>query len=183
MANDPLLGGVFLFAGNFAPRGYALCQGQLLPISQNTALFSILGTTYGGNGQTTFQLPDLRGRVPVGAGQGAGLPNIDQGEMAGQANVNLTPQNIPSHTHTIAITVNAAADGRPSTDSPDGAVPDSTGGTNIFAGAPDGRTKMNAGMVTGVIAPAGGSQPFNVQNPFLGMNYIICTEGVFPSRN
>jgi microcystin-dependent protein len=159
-----------------------LCQGQILSIAQNTALFSLLGTTYGGNGQTTFGLPDLRGRVPVGTGQGPGLPNMIQGEMGGQDNVTLTSQNMPIHTHAVTVTINAAADGRPTSETPLDHFLDSTTGVNTFAAATDG-TKMNAGMATAVVANAGGSQSFNVQNPYLGLNFIIATQGIFPSRN
>jgi microcystin-dependent protein len=183
MAQDAFLGCIFMFAGNFAPRGYALCQGQLLSIAQNTALFSILGTTYGGNGQTTFGLPDLRGRAPIGQGAGPNLSPVVLGELAGTQSATLLVTNMPAHTHTATVTINAAADSRPSADSPAGAVLDSTGGTNIYAAAPDGSTTMNAGMATAVIALAGGSQPFSIQNPFLGINFIICTAGIFPSRN
>src|SRR5260221_7436069 len=130
MAQDPILATIFMFAGNFAPRGYMFCQGQLLAISQNAALFSLLGTTYGGNGTTTFGLPDLRGRLPVGMGAGPGLPPVEQGEMAGSPTVTLTQNSMPAHTHTIAITINAAADGRPSSDTPAGSVLDNTPGTN-----------------------------------------------------
>jgi microcystin-dependent protein len=179
MSAEPLLGCIYGFGGNFAPRGYQLCAGQLLSIAQNTALFSILGTTFGGNGQTTFALPDLRGRMPIGQGQGPGLPNVVLGEQAGTNNVTLLSNQMPQHTH--VITVFAAADGRPAADTPLNGVLDSTAGTNIYAAAPDPNTKMNAGMA--VAALAGGSQPFNVQNPFLCINFIICTEGIFPSRN
>ena len=179
MASEPLLGAIFLFGGNFAPRGYMQCQGQLLAIASNTALFSILGTTYGGNGQTTFGLPDLRGRAAVGQGQGPGLPSVDLGEMAGSPTTTLTIGTLPAHTHTI--TVFGAADGRPSADTPLGNVLDSTGGTNIYAAAPDPNTKMNAGMATAALT--GSSQPVDIQSPFLGLTYIIATEGIFPSRN
>ena len=182
MANEPLLGGIFMFGGNFAPRGYALCQGQLLAISTNTALFSILGTSFGGNGVTNFGLPDLRGRMALGTGQGPGLSPIDLGQQAGVASVTLLTSNLPAHTHGITLTVNAAADGRPASDSPAGAVPDS-GGPVQYAAAPDNKTTMNAGLVTGVIAPTGGNQPVNTQNPYLGINYIIATQGIYPSRN
>src|SRR5437879_11862971 len=108
--STPLLGSIIMFAGNFAPRGWALCNGQILPIAQNTALFSILGTTYGGNGQTTFALPDLRGRVPVGSGQGPGLSNYDLGQQGGSESETLTVNQMPEHTHAITgevyITVN-----------------------------------------------------------------------------
>src|SRR5215472_14207563 len=105
----PFLGEIFMFAGNFAPRGYALCNGQLMSIQQNTALFSILGTTYGGNGTTTFALPDLRGRSPIGTGQGPGLTDIVLGEMAGTENVTLTTNNMPSHTHSLNADSNPAS--------------------------------------------------------------------------
>src|ERR1700689_3127872 len=101
MAETPLLGAIFIFAGNFAPTGYQLCQGQLLPISQYAALFSILGTTYGGNGTSTFQLPDLRGRVPVGQGSGSGLTPIVLGETAGTQNVTILTNNLPAHNHPL----------------------------------------------------------------------------------
>lgn len=182
MANEAYIGAVFMFAGNFAPRGYLLCQGQLLPISQYTAVFAILGITYGGNGQTTFALPDLRGRMPVGQGTGPGLPTVDLGEIAGSQNTTLTQINLPAHNHTCTVTLNAANDGRPATDSPAGAVLDSTGGTAIYAASPDG-TRMNAGAATAQVGIAGGNQPFSIQNPCLGVNFIICLEGIFPSRN
>src|SRR5213083_190033 len=108
MAQDPILGCIFMFAGNFAPRGYALCQGQLLSIAQNTALFSILGTTYGGNGQTTFGLPDLRGRAPVGQGQAPGLNNVQLGESGGIQSASLTINNMPAHNHAVTVSVNCA---------------------------------------------------------------------------
>ena len=159
-----------------------LCQGQLLPIAQNTALFSILGTTYGGNGQTTFALPDLRGRAPIQQGQGPGLPMVDLGQMAGNSTVTLTTANMPAHNHTAQVTINCAADGRPGSDTPVGSVLDSGAGT-IYASAPDGSSTMNAGMATATIGIAGGNQPFSTQSPYLGLNFIIATEGVFPSRN
>ena len=182
MAQEPLIGAIFMFAGNFAPRGYALCNGQTMSISQNAALFSILGTFYGGNGTTTFQLPNLQGRVPVGVGNGAGLTPISIGEVGGVQSVTLNASTMPIHTHSATVTINAANDGRPSTDNPSGAVLDSTGGNNIYASAPDG-TKMNSGMATAVVSPTGGSQPFSIQNPYVGINYIIALVGVFPTRN
>ena len=101
MASEPLIGSIFLFAGNFAPRGYASCNGALLSISQNAALFSILGTTFGGNGTTTFGLPDLQGRSPIGAGSGAGLSPVQLGEKAGSQTVTLTSANVPAHNHPL----------------------------------------------------------------------------------
>src|SRR2546421_10050705 len=103
MSSDAMIGTIALFAGNFAPRGWALCQGQILSIAQNTALFSILGTTYGGNGQTTFALPDLRGRVLIGAGQGPGLPLFDLGEQIGGESITLTTAQMAAHDHTLPV--------------------------------------------------------------------------------
>jgi len=171
---DGTLGTIMIFAGNFAPRGWALCNGQLLSIAQNTALFSILGTTYGGDGRVTFGLPDLRGRAPIGAGQGPGLANITLGEAAGSENVTLLSSQMPAHTHLVAASQSANAT------SPANAFPsnDSRDALNIYAGTSDGTT-MNPQM----IGTAGGNQPVGTRNPFLGINYIICTEGIFPSRN
>ena len=175
MASEPILGCIFLFAGNFAPRGYALCQGQILSIAQNTALFSILGTTYGGNGQTTFALPDLRGRAPIGAGQGPGLPNYTLGEVTGSNSVTLTINQLPAHNH--LINASQAAD----TTNPTNAFfgNDSRGTpVNIYNSTSDGSVMNQA-----VVGPAGANQPISIQNPILTLNYIIATQGIFPSRN
>ena len=166
--SQPFIGQIVLFAGNFAPRGWALCNGQLLPISQNTALFSILGTTYGGNGQTTFALPDLRGRVAVSSGQGPGLTPRSLGEMAGSETVTLTASQMPAHTHAVNATNNGQTTNRPQS-----AVP-AKGGTYSTA-SPD--TTMNA------VGNAGGSQPHDNLPPYTTLNYIIALEGIFPSRN
>jgi microcystin-dependent protein len=166
--STPFLGQITIFAGNFAPRGYAFCQGQILSISQNTALFSLLGTTYGGDGRTTFALPDLRGRVPVGAGQGPGLTAQSVGETSGQETVTLTTQQLPPHTHSIQVT-NAPSD----TSNPVGAVP--AKGGSYSKGAPTG-TAANA-------TQTGGGQPHSNLQPSLGLNYIIALEGIYPSRN
>ena len=172
---DPLLASIILFAGNFAPRGWAFCQGQLLPISQNQALFSLLGTTYGGNGQTTFALPDLRGRAPIGMGQGPGLSNIDLGQSGGAESVTLTSSQMPSHTHAL----NAV------TDNGDGSTP--TNSLLAHSGALDKEFKANTNgnttMHPTAIGAAGGSQPASIVSPYLGMNYIIALQGVFPSRD
>src|SRR5689334_14491352 len=113
MSDTPLLASIAIFAGNFAPRGWALCNGQILPIAQNTALFSLLGTTYGGNGQTTFALPDLRGRAPIGTGQGPGLSNVDLGQVGGTENVTLLTSNMPMHNHSLNASSAAADVGAP----------------------------------------------------------------------
>lgn len=170
--SEPFLGEIRTFGFNFAPLGWAFCAGQLLPISQNTALFSLLGTFYGGDGIQTFALPDLRGRVGINQGQGPGLSPYDLGEVSGSETVTLTSAQMPGHTHA------AVANGSPATSShPDGAVPARTGSSQ-YAAAPDG-TAMNAGM----IGPAGGSQPFSNIQPFLCLNFCIALQGIFPSRN
>ncbi|WP_205512004.1 phage tail protein [Longitalea arenae] len=174
------IGQVVLFAGNFAPRGWAFCQGQLLSIAQNTALFSILGTTYGGNGQTTFGLPDLRGRVPVGTGAGPGLSTWDLGQVEGVENVSLTVTQMPAHNHLVEVSTGAADTGTASNNFLANAnaqfgadeIP-----VNTYNGAPGGTLAANS------IAITGGSQPHVNIQPSLGMNYIICTQGIFPSRN
>jgi microcystin-dependent protein len=181
MASSPILGCIYLFAGNFAPRGFQLCAGQTLPISQNAALFSLLGTTYGGNGVSTFALPDLRGRAAVAQGTPPGLTPISLGERSGSQNATVLLSNLPIHTHSAVLTINCAADGR-GADNPVGGVFDSGSASNVFAGAPDG-SKMNAGMGTAVLAPVGGSVPVSIRNPYLGLNYIIAMTGIFPSRN
>lgn len=176
MGLDPFIGEITMFAGNFAPRGYALCQGQILPIAQNTALFSILGTTYGGNGQTTFGLPDLRGRVPTGQGQGPGLPAVQLGELAGLPSHTLLTTEMPAHNHIIRTVANdgneSAPTGYPAIATVNGATVSAYSTAN-----PDASLNPNA------LTAAGGSQPFDIRQPYLGINFIIALEGVFPSRN
>ncbi|TGE10578.1 phage tail protein [Hymenobacter fodinae] len=164
-----------LFAGNFAPRGYMLCQGQILSIAQNTALFSILGTMYGGNGQTTFALPDLRGRFPMQQGQGPGLSPHIQGEMSGTETVTLNNAQMPFHNHQLIA----------STTTGDAASPggnmlanDGRGGTQ-FTMANNTNTPMNGQSVSGV----GGNQPHENMPPYLALNFCIAVEGVFPQRS
>lgn len=172
---EAFIGSIVLFAGNFAPRGWAFCQGQILAISTNTALFSILGTTYGGNGQTTFALPDLRGRAPIGAGQGPGLSAVQLGQQAGSESVTLTPSQMPMHTHLVACDTSAAGSADPA-----GAYP---GNPGTLSGADLYGPTANGSMSPTMISAAGGSQPFSIRQPYLGLNYIICLEGIFPSRN
>jgi microcystin-dependent protein len=179
--SEPYLGQIILFAGNFAPRGWAFCNGQILQISQNTALFSILGTTYGGNGQTTFALPDLRGRVPVGMGQGPGLPSVDLGEMAGEPDHTLINSEMPAHNHPAQGQIKAANGGGNSA-APSGNFPAaSTTRDSIYSNTADTTLNANASQVT--VDAVGGNQPHNNMQPFLGLNYIIALEGIFPSRN
>jgi microcystin-dependent protein len=167
-----------LFAGNFAPRGWAFCQGQILSINSNTALFSLLGTTYGGNGQTTFALPDLRGRVAVGPGQGPGLSNVNLGEVSGEPTHTLIITEMPAHNHQAQAQGNSNAGDSSSASGNTWAT--STTRDNIYINAaPNG--PMAANTVT--IGIAGSSQPHNNMQPYLGMNYIICINGIFPSRN
>ena len=172
MAN-PYLGEIRLFPYNFAPQGWAFCDGRLLPISQNAALFSLLGTTYGGNGTTTFALPDLRGRVPISSGTGPGLSSYSIGEVTGVESVALTAAQLASHAHAVEA---SAAKG--TAKSPAGAVPGHTKAED-YDPTPDGTTTMNAGM----IAPAGGSQPHTNVQPLLVLNFCIAMQGIFPSRN
>jgi microcystin-dependent protein len=175
---DPFLGEIRIFGGNYAPNGWAMCQGQLIAISQNAALFSILGTTYGGDGVRTFALPDLRGRLVMGMGQGNGLSNYFEGQVGGAESVTLTTQQLPAHTHSV----NGAE--TQSTTDPKGAVPANTqpptpgAAPKIYGAAPDGKTTMNGGM----IGMTGSSLPINIQQPYLVINYIIALQGIFPSR-
>ena len=173
------IGEIRMFAGNFAPRTWAFCNGQTLGIAQNTALFSILGTTYGGNGQTTFALPDFQGRVAVGTGTGPGLPNVQLGEKAGVNNTTLTTNQMPAHTHQVVgnINVQAASDGA--------LVSDPSGkfigpGAFYAAGDPVNMAPTALNLPTTV---SGNSQPLSIMQPYLGMNYIICLFGIFPSRD
>lgn len=172
-----------MFAGNFAPRNWAFCASQILSIAQNTALFSLLGTTYGGNGQTTFGLPDFRGRVAVGTGQGPGLPNVQLGEMAGTPTTTLLTTNMPAHNHTVTGTATLKANNdAPNSTDPTGRY---LAASNIYTNQAGDIANMNAGAMSLALTSgiAGGSQPFSIMQPYLGMNYIICLFGIFPSRN
>lgn len=170
---DPFIGEVQWFAGNFAPRGWALCDGQLLPIAQNTALFSILGTTYGGDGRTTFALPDVRGRVMIHAGSGPGLTTHRLGERGGTETETLTANQMPSHAHTLRASGGSATAIAPN--------------NNVLASP--GRTRMydsgdaNADMDASAITSTGGGQSHNNMQPYNTLNCIIALQGVFPSRN
>jgi microcystin-dependent protein len=173
MAN-PFLGEIRIFTGNFPPTGWAFCNGQLLPISQNTALFSLLGTMYGGNGTTTFALPNLQASVPLGQGQGPGLTPRTWGETGGESAVSLLASEMPAHTHTV----NAVSEPG------DGASP----GNDLWAASvlrdrlyATGGT--NATMSPAAIGVAGGSLPHNNMQPYLGLNFIIALQGVFPPRS
>jgi len=182
---DEYLAIIKLFAGNFAPRTFAYCTGQILSISTNSALFSLLGTTYGGNGQTTFALPDLRGRVPLGAmGPGPGLSNYVLGQMSGTETVTLLTTEIPQHNHYFVASSAAGTTNTPTSTSVLGTPPNVGSGPNaapinvyVEAGGPSVPLSPTA------ISPAGGSQPHANMQPYTALNYVITTEGVFPSRN
>ena len=180
---DAYMAEIRLFAGTFAPQNWMLCQGQTLAINQFTALFSILGTTYGGNGTTTFMLPDLRGRVPVGMGQGPGLPNVVEGQVAGAAAVTLTTQNMPAHAHTFAqnASTNSADQSSPAAGIP--AVPAATVGRGVAPTFGYTQTAANTTMPAQPTGMAGGNQPVSVMQPYLGLNYIICISGIYPPRS
>jgi microcystin-dependent protein len=179
---EPFIGEIMLFAGNFAVRGYALCDGQILSIAQNTALFSILGTTYGGNGQTTFALPDLRGRSPMHFGQGPGLSSRSLGEVAGHESNSLNINQMPAHNHGLnvsTVAANAISPAGKILAEVNGSLEDGSGVTmNAFT-----NTSSNAVAAPASIGLAGGSQPFDNMAPYLALNYQIALEGVFPSRN
>ena len=185
---EPMIGEVRIFAGNFAPRGWAFCEGQLLAISSNTALFSILGTTYGGDGRTTFALPDLRGRNAIGPGNGPGLPTYRLGEKGGAPTVVLNTTQIPSHNHTASSTVSGTVSVGVNNDGSDTTNPSGAtlGQGGVYNGEDSSGTLGNvntnlAGAVT--VNPNGGSQAHNNMQPFLATYYIIALQGVFPSRN
>ena len=180
MPSEPYIGEISMFAGNFPIRGYAFCQGQLLSIAQNTALFSILGTTYGGNGQTTFALPDLRGRAPIGQGQGSGLSPQTLGQMAGSETVTLLSTQMPAHTHTATVTPRGVSDAG-NTAVPTGAYPANTGALDKEYNTSG--TLVNMGAATVTVDAAGGSQPHNNMTPYLVIYFLIALEGLFPSRN
>jgi microcystin-dependent protein len=166
---DPLLAQIIMFGGNFAPRGWAFCDGQLMDIASNTALFSILGTTYGGDGRTTFALPDLRGRFPMHPGTGPGLSTRRLGEKQGTQTNTLNVNNMPSHNHTTVAASNLEGDQT----SPVGNNP----------AVSDDRNYVNDPSAPGNTGNNGGNQPFNNMPPYLGLNFIIALQGLYPSRS
>ncbi|WP_167619843.1 phage tail protein [Maribellus sediminis] len=178
---EPFIGQIIMFGGNFAPRGWALCDGQILPINNYQALFSLLGTTYGGDGRTTFALPDLRGRLAMHPGSGPGLSTRRLGERSGTETVTLTTPEMPSHNHTANGTIQAK-NGQPDESNPGNAVPASlSGGTEGYAETPNTTMKANAVEVT--VGNSGGNLPHNNVQPYQCVNFIIALEGIYPSRN
>lgn len=172
--SEPFLGEIRLFPYNFAPVGWAYCNGQLLSIAQNTALFSLLGTNYGGDGETTFGLPDLRGRAALQQGQGPGLGSYSLGETGGSETVTLAITQIPAHTHTLN-----ASTGPGSQQSPANAYL----ATDATASVANYSTTENTQMAAGAIGSSGGSQPHTNMPPFLTLAYCIALQGIFPPPN
>jgi microcystin-dependent protein len=178
--SDAYIAEIRIFGFNFPPKSWATCSGQILSIAQNTALFSLLGTTYGGNGQTTFALPDLRGRAPIHWGNGPGLPGVSLGQVGGEENHLLTTQEMPTHNHTFGATTAPATK-----------VPVNNGifADDVDAQAVDYFAAFNAPGSSYVslnplsMPAAGGSQPHNNMQPYLVLNICICLFGIFPSRN
>jgi len=174
--SEPFVGEIRMFAGNFAPRGWAFCDGQLLAVSQNDALFSLLGTIYGGDGRTTFGLPDIRGRIPVHAGTGPGLSQYRLGSRGGAEEVTLTVNQLPSHAHALQ-----ASPGNGNTRDPGNNLPgSSTGGAFYSTGEGRGFTPVD--MSTAAISSVGGSRNHTNLAPFLCINFIVALFGIFPSR-
>lgn len=180
--SEPFIGEIKIVGFNFAPRGYAFCDGSILAISSNTALFALLGTTFGGDGRTTFALPDLRGRVPMGMGQGPGLSDRLYGQDGGEENHTLTVNEMPSHSHTVTVNMACSAEDA-ETGNPVGKFPavPAAGGTavNAYASAATG----TMGASTGTANQTGGGQAHNNMQPYLTLNFVIAVEGLFPSRN
>ncbi|PMS23095.1 phage tail protein [Trinickia dabaoshanensis] len=201
--SDPFLGEIRMVGFNYAPYGWALCQGQTMSISQNNALFALLGTSFGGNGQSTFQLPDLQSRTPVGMGQGLGLSAVEIGEKAGTENATLTVSNMPQHTHTASVSGGGAVTGSISipattTTGSEGASPSNTSVLgpigvsghpgSLYSTATPNTTLAPFNVSLQGAAPAvqnsiaGSGLPFSLRNPYLGINFIIALQGVYPSR-
>jgi microcystin-dependent protein len=172
---DPFVAEIRIFPFNFAPTGWAFCDGQLLPLSQNTALFSLLGTTYGGNGKSNFALPDLQGRAPMHPGQGPGLSLHDLGETGGSETVTLLESEIPAHSHSLTA---SGAPGNSKTVA-GGVLSRATGG-NVYL--PPGPSAPLVSMSPNALAPAGGDQPHNNLQPYLTLSFCIALQGVFPPR-
>lgn len=187
MPGEGCLGEIRMFAGNYAPRNWALCDGQLLAISQYSALFSILGTTYGGDGRTTFALPDLRGRFPMHPGNGPGLSPRQLGQKGGVEDVTLTVAQMPSHSHPASTQVTSeASDSEGTVTNPEDAIPAKSG-----SGDPDWADENNANIelsdqmhsASTTVGNTGGNQSHDNMSPFNCVNFIICLEGLYPSRN
>jgi microcystin-dependent protein len=169
---DPFVAEIRIFPFNFAPKGWAFCDGQILPLSQNTALFSLLGTTYGGDGKSNFALPNMQGNAPMHPGQGPGLSLHDLGETGGSETVSLLESEIPSHSHTMMVSTQLALE-----NSPVGQEAAQGDGINLYV-APGALVAMS----DNALAPAGGDQPHNNMQPYLTLNFCIALQGVYPPR-
>ncbi|GAA4035766.1 phage tail protein [Parerythrobacter jejuensis] len=185
--SNPTIGDVTIFAGNFAPRSWAFCHGQLLPISSNSALFSILGTVYGGDGRTTFALPDLRGRVARGVGNGPGLSNVAQGQRGGTERASIQVGNLPAHSHPHTHTATVHAEARLANEKAPLDNRFALANSDIYHDD-DGATQdiqMHANTVTLSTdsSNTGSNIPLDIENPYLGLNYIIALVGDYPSRS
>lgn len=190
---DPFIGEIMLFAGNYCPQGYLPAQGQILSIAQNTALFSILGTTYGGDGRTNFALPNLQGRSAIGSGYGAGLSPVQLGETVGTEQVTLNSAQLPAHSHSASTSVSVASvlkgsTGAGNSDSPGGKVLAKQARTNIYATGPasdnmDSSAIQSTAAATTTVNPAGNNAPVPTRSPALGLNYCIAIQGIYPPRN
>lgn len=172
--SSPFLAEIRMFPFNFAPTGWAVCNGQVMPISQNTALFSLLGTTYGGDGRSTFALPNLQGQSPMQPGQGPGLSLYDLGETGGASNVTLLDSEMPSHSHALQGDPFDPADAN--VVSPSAVFAQSTGGSLY-------QSSSNVTLAPQALPPFGGSQPHNNLQPFLTVNFCIALQGIFPARS
>jgi microcystin-dependent protein len=185
MSTEPFVGEIKILGFNFAPRGYQTCSGQILSINSNTALFSLLGINYGGDGQSTFALPDLQGRMPIGQGQGPGLPDYVLGENGGTTSVSILTTNMPAHIHTLnAVSAKLMA----SSANADEVSPESNFPAVASSAAYSGNG-ATTGVYTGGVQLSGNTDitgsglPVDILNPYLVINYSIATEGIFPSRN
>ena len=174
--SEPFIAEIRIFAGNFAPRSWAFCNGQLLPISQNTALFSLIGTTYGGDGRTTTALPNLKGRIPMHPGRGPGLTSRRLGQRGGVEMVTLTEAQMPSHTHSAMVSTDPAAFNDPANNRAPAA-----GATRLIAYYRE--TSNAVAMKSNSLENTGGSQAHNNMQPFLTMTFIIALQGLYPSRS
>jgi len=179
---DEYISVIKMFGCNFAPRNWAFCSGQLISIAQNTALFSLLGTTFGGNGTTTFALPNLQGRSPMGMGNGGGLTPRILGEMSGTETITILSTQMPQHTHLITANSGAGTTGAPS-NSYLSASPKNGSGPNAVSLNTFTSTAPDVTLNPQTVSVAGGSQPISIMQPYLVVNYSICLYGIFPSRN
>jgi Microcystin-dependent protein len=177
---DGTIATIMLFGGNFAPLNWLYCDGSLLSISEYEALFSLIGTTYGGDGQTTFALPDLRGRVAVGAGQGPGLNNISLGERAGAENVTLTQAQMPAHSHGMSASVASTSNNADGSNSPAKVL--ATAPQKVYT-APASNINTFLGGANVTIQNTGGNTPVNIVQAYQVVNFVICTYGIYPSRS